>query len=203
MIVVWIWHGGLLFKLQANGVEGQLLALLKDYLHDRQQRVVLNGQTSDWRKINSGVPQGSVLGPLLFLIFINDLPDGITSLCKIFPDDTSLFSKVYDIDIPAKELNSHLEKISKWAFQWKMQFTPDHNKQENKAFFSRKEKTVLIPLLLSINNNVIKKYSHHKHLGIALDSKVDFKFHVDQKIKKCYKLIGLIRRLSVNVQRNA
>ena len=135
LIVVWIWHSGLLFKLQANGVEGQLLALLKDYLHDRQQRVVLNGQTSDWRKINSGVPQGSVLGPLLFLIFINDLPDGITSLCKIFPDDTSLFSKVYDIDIPAKELNSHLEKISKWAFQWKMQFTPDHNKQENKAFF--------------------------------------------------------------------
>ena len=93
MIVVWIWHSGLLFKLQANGVEGQLLALLKDYLHDRQQRVVLNGQTSDWRKINSGVPQGSVLGPLLFLIFINDLPDGITSLCKIFPDDTSLFQK--------------------------------------------------------------------------------------------------------------
>ena len=144
-----------------------------------------------------------MLGPLLFLIFINDLPDGITSLCKIFPDDTSLFSKVYDIDIPAKELNSHLEKISKWAFQWKMQFTPDHNKQKNKAFFSRKEKTVLIPLLLSINNNVIKKYSHHKHLGIVLDSKVDFKFHVDQKIKKYNKLIGLIRRLSVNVQRNA
>ena len=120
-----VWHIGLLFKAW---VEGQSLALLKDYLYSGKQRVVLNGQTSDWRKINSGVPQESVLGPLLFLIFINDLPDGIASLCKIFADDTSLFSKVYDIDISAKELNSDLEKIGKWAFQWKMQFNPDSNK---------------------------------------------------------------------------
>ena len=103
-----VWHSGLLFKLQAYGVEGQLLALLKDYLHNHKQRVVLNDQTSDWRKINSGVPQRSVLGPLLILVFINDLPDGITSICKIFADDTSLLSKVYRIDISAKELNSNL-----------------------------------------------------------------------------------------------
>ena len=99
-----VWHSGLLFKLQVYGVEGQLLALLKDYFYKCKQSVVLNGQTSDWRKINSGVPQGPVLGPLLFLVFINDLPDGITSLCKIFADDTSPFTKVYDIDISSKEL---------------------------------------------------------------------------------------------------
>ena len=129
-----------LFKLQAYGIEGQLLALLKEYLHNRKQRVVLNGQSSDWRKTNSGVLQGSVLGPLLFLIFINDLPDGKTSIYKIFADDTSLFSKVYDIDISAKELNSDLENISKWAFQWKMQFNPDPNKQANEVYFSKKNK---------------------------------------------------------------
>ena len=160
-----VWHGGLLFNLQPYGVQGQLLALLKDYFHDRQQRVVLKGQTPDWRKINSEVPQGSVLGPLLFLIFINDLPDGITSLCKIFADDTSLFSKVYDIDISAKELNFDLEKNSKWAFQWKMQFNPDPNKQANKVVFSRKTKNSSHPPV-AFNNNVIKKYPHHKHLGI-------------------------------------
>ena len=86
-----VWHEGLFYKLKTYGIEGQLLSLLTNYLENREQRVVLNGQTSEWRKIKSGVPQGSVLGPLLFLIYINDLPDGITSICKIFADDTSLF----------------------------------------------------------------------------------------------------------------
>ena len=83
-------------NFKAYGVQGELLSLLKNYLQKRKQRVVLNGQTSEWRDVISGVPQGSVLGPLLFLIYINDLPDGLTSLCKIFADDTSLFSKVHN-----------------------------------------------------------------------------------------------------------
>ena len=193
---------GIVVFYSSYKLEGQLLALLKDYLPNRKQRVALNGQTSDWRKINSGVPQGSVLGPLLFLIFINELADGITSICKTFADDTSLFSKVYDIDISAKELNSDLEKISKWAFQWKMQFNHDPNKKANEVIFSRKTKNSSHPSV-PFNNNGIKKYPHHKHLDIVLDSKLDFKFHVDQKIKNCNKLIGLIRRLSVNVPMKA
>ena len=133
-----VWHDGLVFKLKSYGVEGELLSLLKNYLQSREQRVVLNGQTSGWRKINSGVPQGSVLGPLLFLIYINDLPDGIISMCKIFADDTSLFSKVLDINKSVTELNTDLEKISQWAYQWKMQFNPDPNKQANEIIFFHK-----------------------------------------------------------------
>ena len=86
-----VWHKGLLYKLTSYGVEGELLSLLKCYLRDRKQRVALNGQNTDWRKLNSGVPQGSVRGSLLFVIYINDLPDGIMSICKIFADDTPLF----------------------------------------------------------------------------------------------------------------
>ena len=78
----------------------------------------------------SWVLQGSILGPL-FLIYINDLPDGIYSLCKIFADNTSLFSKVHDINKSVSELNADLEKINNWAYQWKMQFNPDPNKQPN------------------------------------------------------------------------
>ena len=130
-----VWHAGLVFKLKSFGVEGELLSLLKNYLQNREQRLVLNGQISGWRKINSSVPQGFVLEPLLFLIYINDLHDGITSMCKIFAGDTYLFSKVLDIDKSVTKLNTDLKKISQWTYQWKMQFNPDPNKQANEIIF--------------------------------------------------------------------
>ena len=193
-----VWHDGIIFKLKSYGVEGELLLLLKNYLEDREQRVFLNGQTSEWRKIMSGVPQGSVLGPLLFLIYINDLPDGINSLCKIFADATSLFSKVYDIHSSASKLNDDLEKISYWAYQWIMQFNPDPNKQANEVIFSRKTSSNNLPHPpIKFNKIDISECTHQKHLGIVLDSKLNFNAHVDQKIKKCNRIIGLIRWLSV------
>ena len=195
-----VWHIGLLFKLKAYGIDGELLSLLENYLENRKRRVVLNGQNSEWREINSGVPQGSVLGPLLFLIYINDLPDGITSISKIFADDTSVFSKILDVNESTKKLNLDLEKISEWAFQWKMHFNPDPNKQANEVIFSKKSKVHSHPPL-TFNNNDVKQCRHQKHLGIILDSKLDFNIHVDNKIKKRYRMIGVIKRLSVNVPR--
>ena len=95
-----VWHDGIIFKLETYGVKGNL--------HARYQRVVLNGQTSAWELVKSGVPQGSVLGPLMFLIYINDLQDNIQSTCKIFADDTSLFSHVFNNDASQDELNNDL-----------------------------------------------------------------------------------------------
>ena len=92
-----VWHEGLLHKLKCYGVEGKMYELFKIFLTDRKQRV-LNGQTSSWKNVNSGVPQGSVLGPLLFLMYINDLPDGIQSNVKLFADDTCLFSIVSNLN---------------------------------------------------------------------------------------------------------
>ena len=85
-----------------------LLTLLSSYLNNRKQRVVQNGSSSDWNPIESGVPQGSVLGPLLFLIYINDLEKGIKSIIKLYADDTMLFSIVHDPLISASELNHDL-----------------------------------------------------------------------------------------------
>ena len=86
-----IWHKGLIYKLKSYGISGNLLKLTENYLTDCKQRVVLNGHISSWERALSGVPQKSVLGPLLFLLYINDLPNSFQSFCKISADDTSLF----------------------------------------------------------------------------------------------------------------
>ena len=109
-----IWHKGIIFKLKQNGISGKLLSVLSDFLKDRKQRVILNGKVSSWTGVNAGVPQRSVLGPLLFLVYINDLVDGLSSNAKLFADDTfSLFSVIHDVEISANKLNNDLYQINK------------------------------------------------------------------------------------------
>ena len=115
-----------------------LLHLTESFLSNRFQRRLLNGQTSKWLPVNACVPQGSILGPLFFLIYINDLSDNIPSTVKLFADDTSLFSVVNDSNISANKLNKDLQKISGWAYKWKMSFNHDLNKQALEVIFSRK-----------------------------------------------------------------
>ena len=85
-----VWHKGLIHKLKKNGIGGPLLKILTDFLKLQKQRVVLNGQYSSWSDVLAGVPQGLILGPLLFLIYINDLSDGLQCNPKLFADDTLL-----------------------------------------------------------------------------------------------------------------
>ena len=107
-----VWHEGLIFKLEQNEISGKLLRLVKDFLSNRKQRVVLNGQCSSWMDVQAGVPQGSILGSLLFLIYINDLPDNLVSNPMLFADDTSLFSTVTDPNVTANQINNDLHNIS-------------------------------------------------------------------------------------------
>ena len=123
-----VWHEGLLYKLRSMGISGDLYKLLENYLSGRLQRVVLNGQMSSWKPFLAGVPQGSILGPLLFLIYINDLPNELKSNAKLFADDTSLLTIVKDENESANILNNDLSLITKWAFNWKMLFNPDPSK---------------------------------------------------------------------------
>ena len=197
-----VWHEGLLFKLKTNGVDGSLLNLLTNYLQDRQQRVLLNGQTSNWSNINAGVPQGSVLGPLLFLVYINDLPEGLKSNAKLFADDTSIFSKVYNITDSCVELNNDLDQINKWAFKWKMSFNPDPNKTATEVTFSHKIKKPF-HLPVTFNNIPVALKPATKHLGMILDEKLNFNSHLEEKVLKANKGIGIIKKLQCELPRKA
>ena len=189
-----VWHEGLLHKLQSYGVSGNLLSLMRDFLSGRVQRVTLNGYNSMWKRIEAGVPQGSILGPLLFLIFINDLPENLESVTKIFADDTSLFSLVVDQNESSNSLNRDLGRISEWAYQWKMSFNPDPSKQAVGVYFSRKGVPDNAPVI-SFNNSPITFSESHKHLGLILDEKLTFDHHLREKIKKANRGIGLINKI--------
>ena len=111
---------------------------MADFLKDRKQRVVLNGQNSTWINVEAGISQGSILGRLLFLIYINDSSENPVLNPKLFADETSLFSLILDKDLSAKHLNDDLNRMNNWAFQWEMSFNPDPNKQTQEVLFSRK-----------------------------------------------------------------
>ena len=110
--------------LQAAGVTREVLAWFRNYLCDRKQRVILPGAVSDWKLICAGVPQGSILGPLLFLLYINDIVNDIGSNIRLFADDTSLFIIVEDPLTAACSLNTDLDRISQWAATWLVSFKP-------------------------------------------------------------------------------
>ena len=185
----------IIFKLQQEGISDDLLNILSDFLRNRKQRVTLNGQSSSWTNANAGALQGSILGPLLSLIYINDLPYGLSSNAKLFADDTSLFSVVHDINTSTIELKSDLKKINDWASQWKMTFNPYCSKQAQEIIFSRKLKKATHPPLL-FNNNNVSQVNFQTHLGIILDVKLTFEEHLKNVFNKTNKMIELLKKLS-------
>ena len=141
------------------GISGELYNLLEYYLSGRFQRVVLNGQTSFWRPVLAGVPQGSILGPLLFLTYMNDFPNELKSNVKLFADGTTLFTIVKDKNESANIINNDLLQISKWPCNWKMFFHPDRRKPAQEVLFSRQNKVQVHPTI-----NLIERTSYQKHL---------------------------------------
>ena len=196
-----VWHEGLIYKLRRCGISGNLLSLIKDFLANRKQRTVLNGKTSEWGSVTAGVPQGSILGPLFFLVYINDLTDNLKCNVKLFADDTSLFTIVHNPDQPASDMNHDLDIIKSWAHNWRMIFNPDPTKQAVEVTFSIKKISADHPQVL-FNDIPVIKVNEHRHLGIMLDSKLSFATHIQSIIIKCRRRIGIIKFLSKYLPRN-
>ena len=178
------------------------LNVITNFLYQRKQRIVLNGQHSFWTNISAGVPQESILRPLFFLIYINDLYDGLTSNPKLFAGDTSLFSVIHNINSTASDWNSDLMKTSNWAFKWKPRFNPDPNKQAQEVNFSRKINEINHRPLY-FNQNLVKSSSTHKHLGMVLDTRLDFNLHLKNVQNKVNKTIGLLRKFQNTLPRTS
>ena len=195
-----VWHNGLIHKLKCNGISGNLLAFFESYIRNRYQRVTLNGTQSDWRSISAGVPQGSVLGPLLFLVYINDLTENIKSQMRLFADDSFVFTPVKKVEISHEQLVQDLETVSNWGYQWKMVFNPDITKQAVEVIFSVKKKKPFHPEL-NFNGIPVAREDYTKHLGLFLDSRLNFSKHITEAIRKATKGLSLMKYLSKYVSR--
>jgi len=141
-----VWHNGLCVKLVAKGISGKLLTWIRSYLSDRSIKVVLSGQSSNTCPINASVPQGSILGPLLFSVFIDDLVDECENDLFLFADDSTLYCEIKATDDPATKtasLNSDLDRMKKWADRWNVTFEPSKCKA---IAISRKRNPTRLPL---------------------------------------------------------
>ena len=110
-------HQRLILKLKSHGTGNSIVNWIEQWLTDRRQRVVVDGEVSSWKSVLSGVPQGSVLGPILFLVYINDLEEGVTGNILKFTDDTKLFTKTKEIG-DKQNLQDDIDKLVKWSEKW-------------------------------------------------------------------------------------
>ena len=185
-------HQGLLYKLNQNGISGNLLETLTEFLKDRKQRVELNGQNSLWANVEAWVPQDSILGPLLLLIYISNLPDNLLTNVKLSADDTSLFSVVHNIATSSCDLNYDLNRVREWKF--KMSFNPKPWKLAQEVIFTCK---------LQNNESFVEETCIQKHLGMLLGFRLDFQEHWKSLLKKLNKTVALLRKFQNALPRSA
>ena len=186
-------HEHLIYKMSKYGITGKILEWVKDFLKDRHQRVVIRGTASSAFKVTSGVPQGSVLGPILFLIFINDLPLRITSPLNLFADDSKIFTRIVTnkknkqkIGDGKEVLQDDLNKVLEWAKMWKMEFIIDKCKMMHLGRKNPKN-------TYSMNGANIEETMEEKDLGVLIDNELEFGKHIKSIVGRANSVLGMIR----------
>ncbi|XP_071941051.1 uncharacterized protein [Antedon mediterranea] len=183
-------HKRLINKLKAYGIGGNLVQWIEAFLTNRSQVVVVNGVRSNSKRVTSGIPQGSVLGPLLFNLYINDLPDQIDSEITIFADDTKIFRKINNLD-DAKKLQEDIDKLFKWSIKWQLPFNLD---KCSVMHFGRKNNKFQYKMGHAENKKLLQWVSKMTDLGVVIDDKLTFESHVAQVAMKANKKLGIIYR---------
>ena len=194
-------HDLLIYKLNKIGIRGKLLKWIKSFLENKTFAVKIANSQSSFRKITFGVPQGSVLGPLLFNIYINDLSDAIPPEVKIklFVDDVKLYV-IYEKNSERKKLNEAIEKLKQWVSNWGLEIAP------TKSFVlhigKNNPKTQY-----KLQDNIINEVECIKDLGIQIDNKLRFQTHISSIIKnayfRMYQLFKILKSRSSKIWVNA
>ena len=179
-------HQRLLLKLKAHGIGDSITDWIEQWLTDRRQRVVVDGEVSNWKSVLSGVPQGSVLGPILFLIYINDLDDSITSNVLKFADDTKLFRKV-NTDGDKQHLQNDLDRLVKWSEKWQMLFNFGKCKCLHTGHGN-------LDVNYKMGDTVLGTTVKEKDLGVTISADMKVSEQCGIAASKGNQILGLIRR---------
>ena len=190
-------HRRLAAKVSSYNIKGKLLRWIESFLSNRKQRVQANGASSDWAKVDSGIPQGSVLGPLLFVIYINDLPETVRSCVKLYEDDTILCRRIRateDEDIFQADINS----LQEWSDKWLLRFHPDKCKKMTVG--NRQEVPANYYMTTNDGRRVaLAKTSKEKDLGVIWDDELKFREELTSRVQKVNNIMGVIRRTYVHL----
>ena len=181
-------HWRLALKLKNYGITGSINKWIKEFLSQRSQRVVCSGEHSDWAPVLSGVPQGSVIGPILFLIYINDLPDEVGATVRLFADDTIMYMALTNAN-DATSLQQDLDKLASWEEKWKMSFHP----QKCSVLRITRSKSPMI-YNYKLHGHILKAETNSKYLGVKLNDKFSWNNHIDDVCRKGNSSVGFLRR---------
>ena len=181
-------HERLLLKLQRHGIDGSLLLWIRNFLTNRRQRVVLRVNCSDWSPVISGEPQGKILGPILFIIYINDISTNITLTVKIYADESKIYRTInkLDKDIPALQLD--LNRLSDWANKWQLRFNPKKC-EVLRATHSRDGSKPRYSLVVQL-----KSVESVEDLGVTINYDLSWGKHISYIVNKANEVLGVIKR---------
>jgi len=189
-----VLHKRLMQKLRAYGIGSELLNWIGAFLTDRKQRVRVQGRYSKWSRVISGIPQGSVLGPLLFIIYINDLPDLIEQNASIslYADDAKIYKHVREMS-DGESLQKAVEDMNLWCNSWMIKINCAKCKSMTIGK-SQKVKKFDLKMIEAGNEIVLDHENEMKDLGVTMDAELTFEDHINGKINKAYSMLGIIKR---------
>ena len=182
-------HRRLISKLKAYGIDGQILSWIESFLTEREQEVRVNGELSKPKHVISGIPQGSVLGPLLFVVYINDLPDVVKSNVLLFADDTKIYRQICSRN-DALMLQNDIKSLTDWPEKWLLKF----NTSKCHVLTLGKLENIMYTHRYLLYEDELEHVFQEKDLGVIVDMELTFEEHISAKVNKANAIMGLIRR---------